>query len=68
MIRHQAIRDDLDRMACDGFAQEAQVLVAIGVLEEHVATMIAALGDVVRDAGEHEARLSWHLPKVFDRP
>jgi hypothetical protein len=66
VVGHQAIRDDLDRVARGGFAQEAQVLVSIGVLEEHVAPVIPSLRDVVRDAWEYEAGLPRHGIKLGD--
>ena len=55
VVGHQTVGDDLDAKALDMPAQQFQVSDLIAITEEHIRTVITALGDVVRDPGENEA-------------
>ena len=60
MIRHQAIRPDLNIMFLAAFKGKIEVKLIIGFLEERELSTIAALGDVMRDARRNYARKTCH--------
>jgi hypothetical protein len=55
VVGHQTVGDDLDAKALDMPAQQFQVSDLIAITEEHIRTVITALGDMVRDPGQNEA-------------
>ena len=61
MIWHQTIGPDLDPRAHGGLRQEIEVEFVVAVLEERSLAPIAALGDVVRDAGQDRSWKASHV-------
>ena len=64
MVGHQAIAPDLDMRPPCGVGEQIEIELVIAILEKGLLAAIAALGDVVRDAGEDEAREAGHLPAL----
>jgi hypothetical protein len=60
VVRHQAIRRDLDSLAPRIGVQQTQVGLFIADVEEDSFAVIAPLRDVVRNTWEDGSGLSWH--------
>ena len=60
VIAHQAISEDFELVRLSVLVQQAQVGEMISVGKEYAAAPIAALGHVMRDAGQYKAGSSWH--------
>ena len=55
MVRHQAISPDLRAGLRRRYAEPVPIKLVIGIAEERPLATIAALRNVVRDAGDHQA-------------
>jgi len=64
MVGHQAIAPDLDMRPPAGFGRQVQIELIIPTLEEHLLAAVAALGHMVGDAGQDEARKTGHGGRV----
>ena len=62
VVVHQAVAEQLQPEALRLRRQQFEVHPPIVVHEEHVLPVIAALGDMVRNAGDNDAGNSWHRP------
>ncbi len=66
VVRHLAIGPDFDAEAAAGFAEPVAIESIVALLEEDALPPVAALGDVMRQAGNdgagdagHGRRLAW---------
>src|SRR4051812_44416675 len=62
MVGHQAVRPDLDPRAAAGLGHERDVESVVVGAEEGALPAVAALGEVVRQIGNHGAGHSSHAP------
>lgn len=60
MIGHQAVAEDAELLAAAELAEGGEVEAAVVVEQEDVLAVVAALGDVMRAAGEDDAWLARH--------
>ena len=67
MVRHQAIRVDLQAEPRRLLAENIQVEGVVVVDEEHILAVVAPLSDVVRDDGQHGSIDSWHSDVLLTR-
>jgi hypothetical protein len=58
------ICSDIQAVGSAFLGQEGQVLAAIGAAEEHLLAVVAALREVVRNSGNHDACNSGHALKL----
>ena len=63
VICHQAIAEQTHAVFGAVVSQELKVGLAVGITEEDVAAVVAALRDVVREAGDNNACSSGHMPR-----
>jgi hypothetical protein len=61
MIGHQDPRPDFDIRGAAGLGQQIAIERVIGLAEKCLRAPIAALGHVVRDAGNNESREASHV-------
>jgi len=59
VIGHEAPGDDTDIVA-RVLAKDLDVTDSVLIGEEDILSIVAALGDMMRRSGEHEARSAWH--------
>jgi Zn-finger domain-containing protein len=67
VIRHEAVRDDLNRLCRRLLAKQAQVALPVARAEKHRFAVIATLGDVVWDAWEDDSCVPRHAATLIDR-
>jgi hypothetical protein len=67
VIRHEAVRHDLNRLCRRLFAKQSQVAFPVAGAEKHGLAVIAALGNVVWDAWEDDSCVPRHAATLIDR-
>src|SRR5688572_5192283 len=65
MVRHQAVREDLEPMPPGMRVQEAQVRLWIALFEENVLAVIPPLRHMMGDARKHDSAPPWHRYTVM---
>lgn len=66
VIGHQAVAQNIERKSCTVVPEQIEVHAAVVFHEEHALTIVAPLGDVVRQAGEHDSRDTRHASSLHD--
>jgi len=66
MIVHQTIAQNLRSILGGVLREKTEVEASVCVRKEYRLTIIAPLRDVVGNAGNHNARSTWHTGKVRD--
>lgn len=66
MIGHQAVGPDLDIGPARGIGQQIEVERIVTLLKERPLAPVAALGDVVRNAGQHKAGQTDHCRRLLE--
>ena len=64
VIRHQAIREDIQLIRPALIAEDAKIRPVIVVHEEHVLAIVASLDDMVRDICDDDSSDPWHTPRL----
>ena len=64
MVRHQAVRPDRNTGALGSIGQQIEIERVVPILKERPLAPIPALGDVMRNAGEDQARETGHEERL----
>ena len=64
VVRHQAVREDLESMTPGMRVQQAQVRLWISLLEEDGLAVIPPLRHMMGDAWKQDSAVSWHRQTV----
>jgi len=61
VVGHEAVAEDVDLVGGGVFLEEREVEGTVGIREEDVLAVVAALGDVVRAVGDDDAGAAGHM-------
>jgi hypothetical protein len=64
MVRHQGVGVNGATFSSRHLAESTAVAQVIGIIEEARLPVVAALDDMLRDAGEVDAEWAWHVVPV----
>jgi hypothetical protein len=67
VVGHKTVRRNPHSRALGIFVEEAEINLAIFVVQEHIFTAIAAMSDVVGKTRNHHSRTSGHEPSERQR-
>ncbi len=65
VVRHQAIRDDVDDKLPGMLTQQSQIRCMVTQIKKHTLTVVTSLCDVMWDTGNDNARMSRHTRTIF---
>jgi hypothetical protein len=66
VVVHQAIAQDFRAVPIGVAGEKAEIETSVRSRIEHILAIVPPLCDVVRNAGYHYARATWHTSKVPD--